>query len=96
MTEVFDSGLIFSPTVTDSDPNLASALANLKAAQNGLGTNREPSFWAAVLLAKAGRIDEARAYLAFAKQTNSRWHLFLESVAAAGVLPTGSALLDKK
>jgi uncharacterized Ntn-hydrolase superfamily protein len=92
MTSVFGSGLLFAP-VQDGSPELAQALADLAAAQQGLGDNREPSFWASTLLAKAGRLDEARQQLAFACETNPRWPIFLRSVAAAGVLPADSPLL---
>jgi hypothetical protein len=92
MTSVFGSGLLFAP-VQDGSPELAQALADLAAAQQGLGDNREPSFWASTLLAKAGRLDEARQRLAFACETNPRWPIFLRSVAAAGVLPADSPLL---
>jgi uncharacterized Ntn-hydrolase superfamily protein len=93
LTGVFDSGLLFAPELNADEPLLAQALADLDAAQAGLGVNREPSFWAAVLLAKAGRLDEATARLAFASGTNDRWGLFLHSVAAAGVLPPDNPLL---
>lgn len=93
LTSVFESGLLFAPTVGADDPKLASALEDLQAAQSGLGANREPTFWSAVLLAKAGRIDQARAQLAFAAETNQRWNHFLQSIAAAGLLPADNPLL---
>lgn len=92
MSNVFNSGLLFAPVQAGS-AELTGALADLEAAQQGLGDNREPSFWAAALLAKAGQIDEARLKLAFASQTNDRWPTFLHSVAAAGVLPADNPLL---
>jgi uncharacterized Ntn-hydrolase superfamily protein len=94
LTGVFDGGLIFAPSVDGNDPQLATALEDLQAAQDGMGSNREPTFWAAVLLAKAGRIEEARTRLAFAAETNPRWVLFLETLAGAGVLPADNALLN--
>jgi hypothetical protein len=93
MTSVFGSGILFAPTLAPDGPELTSALASLDAAQEGLGANHEPSFWAAALLAKAGRVDEARVRLAFASETNPRWGLFLKRVAAAGVLPSDNPLL---
>jgi len=92
MSNVFNSGLLFTPVQAGSR-ELTGALADLEAAQLGLGDNREPSFWAAALLAKAGQIDEARHKLSFASQTNDRWPTFLHSVAAAGVLPSDNPLL---
>lgn len=94
MTEVFDGELLFSPTVNPNDPALATTIENLQAAQAGLGANREPSVWLAMLLAKVGRIEEARERLAFAMQTNQRWPQFLHSLADAGMLPTDNALLQ--
>ena len=90
---MFGSGLLFAPVVAPDGPELAAALEDLEAAQTGLGTNREPSFWASALLAKAGRIDEARAKFAFALETNPRWPLFLQSIATAGVLPADNPLI---
>ena len=93
LTNVFGSGLLFAPVIDPDGPELAAALTDLDAAQAGLGSNREPSFWASALLAKAGRIDEARAKFAFALETNSRWPLFLQSIAKAGVLPPDNPLV---
>ncbi len=92
LTRVYDSGILFAPSVEADGPELIAALADLDAAQGGLGANREPSFWSAVLLAKAGRTDEAIARLAFAAETNQRWILFVQSITAAGVLPADNAL----
>jgi uncharacterized Ntn-hydrolase superfamily protein len=93
MTTVFGGGLLFAPELAADGPELAGALDHLAAAQAGLGANREPSFWSAALLAKAGRIDEARQQLAFASETNSRWPDFLHSIAAAGVLAADNPLV---
>ena len=94
LTKVFESGLLFATTIDARGPELSSALEDLEAAQSGLGSNREPTFWSAVLLAKAGNIDAARTQLAFAAETNQRWNLFLRSLADAGVLPVDNALLN--
>ena len=93
LTEVFGSGILFAPHLEPDGPELADAIDALDAAQSGLGTNREPTFWSAALLAKAGRLDEARARLAFASETNPRWGTFLKSIAAAGVLPIDNPLV---
>ncbi|MEY2521777.1 MAG: hypothetical protein QOJ66_342 [Ilumatobacteraceae bacterium] len=93
LTEVFGSGILFSPHLAPDSPELAGAIEALDAAQAGLGPNREPTFWSAALLAKAGRLDEARARLAFASETNPRWGTFLKSIAAAGVLPIDNPLV---
>ena len=91
---VLFGGLLFEPALDASDPRLVSALEDLEGAQKGLGSNREPTFWSAVLLAKAGNIDAARKRLALAAETNPRWNLLLQRIAAAGVLPADSPMLD--
>jgi uncharacterized Ntn-hydrolase superfamily protein len=93
LTGVFGSGILFAPELAPDGAELAAALESLDAAQAGLGANREPTFWSAALLAKAGRIDEARTRLAFASETNPRWPAFLTSIAAAGVLAIDNPLV---
>jgi uncharacterized Ntn-hydrolase superfamily protein len=94
MSGVLFSGLPFAPEIDPSAPELEHALAELTAVQAAVGDNREPTIWAAVLLAKAGRADEARKQLAFATETNARWTTFLAALPAAGVLPPDSPLLQ--
>ncbi len=84
MSAVMFGGLLFAPTVADADAD--AAVAALAAAQDGLGDNREPSFWAAVLLAKVGRFEQARASLESARRINPGWATFAERVADAGLL----------
>lgn len=81
---VLNSGILFAPSV--SDEQSAPALAQLAIAQQGLAENHEPTFWAAILLAKAGRIDQARAELARATGSNAQWPEYVRRVSAAGVL----------
>src|SRR5690606_4989852 len=85
---VLGSGILFAPSV--SPEQSAPALAQLATAQQGLAENFEPTFWAAILLAKTGRIDEARAELATATRGNERWPEFVRRVSTAGVLPEDS------
>jgi hypothetical protein len=54
---------------------------------------RDPAVWSAILLAKAGRIEEARDRLRMALESNERWPSFLEALQSAGVLPADSPLL---
>lgn len=89
MGAVLASGILYAPSVSMHDA--APALAQLDDAQAALGDNREPSFWAAILLAKAGEIEQARVRLAHAAEANDRWGEFARRVAAAGVLPTAVA-----
>ena len=92
---VLFGGLLFAPEIDPAGAELAGAIAALDQAQAIIDPNREPTFWSVVLLAKAGRVDEARERLARACQTNERWSQFLGSLPAAGVLPADTDLLAR-
>lgn len=73
---------------------LAEALDDLTEAQAGYGeANLEPSVWAAVLLARAGRLSEARALVRRAMAVHDGWKGFLASLPDAGLLPEDPELL---
>jgi tetratricopeptide (TPR) repeat protein len=93
MDAVLNGDLLLAPSLEPDNSELAKALEALDVAQRALGANREPSIWSAVLLAKAGRIEEARDCLRMATETNDRWPMFVESLMSAGVLPPDSPLL---
>jgi uncharacterized Ntn-hydrolase superfamily protein len=94
MTGVFGSGLLFAPAIDESMHDaLEAALADLGTAQQTLGDNREPTFWQAVLLAKAGRVDDAKARLHEAAATHAQWIDFVERLPAAGILPADDELI---
>jgi len=90
---VFNSGLLFSASLESNANELLAALRDLEAVQQVLGPNREPTFWSAVLLAKAGRISEAQQLLTVAAETNPRWWTFLNRLADAGIIPADCKLL---
>jgi uncharacterized Ntn-hydrolase superfamily protein len=92
LSRVFAGGLLFGPIAPDA-PELESALRTLDASQRQLEPNREPSFWQAVLLAKAGRIAEASARLRHACEKNPRWRGLLERLIPSGIMPDDPALL---
>jgi uncharacterized Ntn-hydrolase superfamily protein len=94
LSSVFFGGLLFSSPAPDA-PELLHALAELDATQEVLGQNREPTFWQAVLLAKAGRAEEAREKLRKACETNPRWAELIDRLVPAGIIPPDEALLAR-
>ena len=93
MTDVFGSGVLFAPELAPDGPSWPPPSsrsrpprpASTRTANRRSGPRR--------CLAKAGRLDEARERLAFASETNPRRGVFLQSVAAAGVLPPDNPLV---
>jgi uncharacterized Ntn-hydrolase superfamily protein len=80
--------LLFAPGFDDQREVLEGALRTLADAQAVYGdSNLQPTFWRAVLLAKDGRIDDARQLIAECAATNPGWAEFVTSVRAAGILP---------
>lgn len=66
---------------------LDAALGDLDLAQDALGGNPEPTFWRAVLLARAGRIDDARAAFRGAAARRPKLLEFAGRLPAAGLSP---------
>jgi uncharacterized Ntn-hydrolase superfamily protein len=81
--------LMFAPELDDAArAELDDALGRLDAAQVTYGNdNLQPTFWKAVLLTKAGRIDEAREALARCVARRAEWGAYVASVQEAGILP---------
>ena len=90
---VFFGGILFAPIDEPHGPVVEAALSHLQTAQQTLAGNPEPTFWQAVILGKAGRIDEARGKLAAATATNEHWPEFLGRLPAVGVIDADSPLL---
>lgn len=67
--------------------DVEAALSELRAGQELLAPNQEATVWCGVLLARAGRIDEARAQISRALQSYPRLETFIRRLPAAGVLP---------
>lgn len=63
------------------------ALNRLASAQDTYADNPEPSAWAAVLLARSGRLDEAAAHAARVRAIHPDWARFWERLPAADLLP---------
>ena len=92
LARIFVSGILFGPLSAES-PELVRALADLEATQAELEPNREPTFWQAVLLAKAGRTAEAQVKLSRACETNPRWSLLVKRLVPSGIVPPDAPLL---
>jgi len=72
---------------------LEEALTTLDASQRVLGpANYEPTFWKSVLLAKAGRIDDARAALEQCRAGREEWAEFVTRLGPAGILPDAAVI----
>jgi uncharacterized Ntn-hydrolase superfamily protein len=75
--------------------DLAGALAAYQTAQALLGDNREATFWVAVMLARNGRIDEARSLLASAVARDAGWADLLRRLPAAGLFEAGPEAIEQ-
>lgn len=74
---------------------LDQSVAELKRAQALYGdANLEPSVWAATLLARVGRLDEAHDLMRRAVATHSGWAGFVAALPSARLLPDDPALID--
>jgi len=85
LAKLFVGGVLFGP-LDPRAPELERALRELDETQRAIEPNREPTFWQAVLLAKAGRLDEARAKLERACETNPRWSSLVRRLVPSGIL----------
>ena len=94
LSAVFFSGVLFAPGPPNA-ADLARLLESLDRTQEALGDNREPTFWQGVLLAKAGRVEEARDRIRTACETNPRWADFPARLVPTGILPADPDLLAK-
>lgn len=95
LSGVFQGGLLFA-AIDPQSPELAKSLAELAETQRALGTaNLEPTFWRAVLLAKSGRIDDARKELRAATAVHQGWGDLIGRLGPLGMLPLDAATLAK-
>jgi uncharacterized Ntn-hydrolase superfamily protein len=80
--------LLFAPSFDENRDELEAALSTLADAQETYGErNLQPTFWRAVLLAKDGRLEEARPLIAACIATHAGWREYVHSVRDAGILP---------
>lgn len=95
LSGVFQGGMLFAALEPES-PALAQALDALGQTQRALGgANLEPTFWRAVLLAKSGRLDEAREALRVATAAHAGWGELIGRLAPLGILPIDVQTLAK-
>ena len=71
--------------------DLGAALDEYKTASAMLRDNDEASFWAAILMADAGRVEEGRKLLAEISSREPGWSELLRRLPAAGMLRGGDA-----
>jgi len=93
VAQVFYGGVLFAPVTDPHAPEIEEALQHLEQAQAVLQGNPEPTFWQAVILGKAGRLEEARTKLGTASAVNANWPEFLLRLPAVGVIAEDSPLL---
>jgi uncharacterized Ntn-hydrolase superfamily protein len=81
--------LLFAPSFDGARDELEAALETLSDVQDVYGDgNLQPTYWRAMLLAKDGRIDDARALVDACVASHEGWAAFVTSVRNAGILPT--------
>lgn len=78
-----------------ADERLADADARLKRAQSFAGDdNKEFTFWRGVILARAGRTEEARDALAEATSRHAGWAALFRGLPASGSLPIDPSRIE--
>lgn len=83
---VFTPGLLSAPEPMDG-AELEATLAILAAAGSAIGDDPEPTFWAGVLLVRAGETERGRECLLDAIARRPQLRDFADGVAAVGILP---------
>ncbi len=71
--------------------DIEGSLAEYERARTLLDTNDEASFWAAILMADAGHVEEGRALLTEISTREPGWTELLRRLPAAGLLRNGEA-----
>jgi hypothetical protein len=92
LTGVLDTGLLMAERIEPTSPELGSALAGVDEAQALMPGNFEPTFWQAVLLAKAGRHTEAAAKLRAAAEHHAGWTELAARLSATGLITAEGAV----
>ncbi len=96
MLDLFATEGLMSQAFTARPEQVDAALAHLRKAQAILGQrNLEPTLWRGVLLARAGRLAEARQDVAAAVRAHPDFAVFLRRLPAAGFLADTPQLLDQ-
>ncbi len=90
-------GAAFEPILQGSQGELEAVddqIDGLARAQEVLGANFESTFWRGVLLARSGRMAEAREALTQAARSHAGWAEMLRRLPEAGLLDAPSEVLD--
>jgi uncharacterized Ntn-hydrolase superfamily protein len=84
---LFDHDLLHGPVEDVPSSRIDAVAASLDEAQSLVPDNLEPAFWKAVVLARAGRTEQACAALRRTMEANPDWLEFLDRVAASSRIP---------
>ncbi|SNR88847.1 Uncharacterized conserved protein, Ntn-hydrolase superfamily [Haloechinothrix alba] len=93
-TVMFAPRLMMGTYTGVSRDELESALDSLSRAREVLGDNLEAAFWQAVLLARAGRTEEAKALFVEIFARRERLRDFLTAISTVGFLDGASEFLS--
>jgi len=88
---LFQPGAVIGDYALDGDA-LEAMRAELAAAQDVLGDNPEPTFWEAVVLARAGRTEEARRRFSAAAAKTPALLDFARNLPRCGLLPDATSV----
>ncbi|TME48711.1 MAG: tetratricopeptide repeat protein [Chloroflexi bacterium] len=75
--------------------DVAGALAEYEAARAFLSGNDEATFWSAVLMADAGRVDEARALFDEITAREPGWAELVRRLPDTGLLRGGRSVVEE-
>jgi uncharacterized Ntn-hydrolase superfamily protein len=90
---LFSTGIVTGETPPSPDA-AEEAARELDAAAAVLGENPEAAMWRAVVLARAGRTEEARQAVTKLLRAHPQVGEFVSRLPAAGLLPKGAELVD--
>lgn len=96
---LFEDGPLFTPVDRTPAPDVEAALASLRESEKvGGEAAQEAALWQAVLLARHGRMEEARSFVPVLLAREPKLAVFLAGLAKADFLPAAavSSLLSER